>query len=159
MQERARVNKLLQCCPKLKGCYPLVFRKLLPSKQTIGVWDQVSLLFIPGCLVEFIRQEAESRAVVVGRVATGHRGCIKQGRVAYVWWKREEKVQGGQELRAMDMGNGHCRDSFLNGCKSSKIALIYSKEKDAEVIETQSYSPENQMKNTHWLQKKMRSNP
>lgn len=49
--------------------------------------------------------------------------------------------------------------SFLNGCKSSKIALIYSKEKDAEVIETQSYSPENQMKNTHWLQKKMTSNP
>lgn len=49
----------------------------------------------------------------------------------------------------MDMGNGHCCDSFLNGCKSSKIALIYSKEKDAEVIETQSYSPENQMKNTH----------
>ena len=49
----------------------------------------------------------------------------------------------------MDMGNGHCHGSFLNGCKGSKIALIYSKGKDVEVIETQSYSPENQMKNTH----------
>lgn len=35
------MNKLPQCCPKLKGCYPLVFRKLLPSEQTIGVCFEV----------------------------------------------------------------------------------------------------------------------
>lgn len=46
-RSRSVSNKLPGCCSKLKECYPLVFRKLISWKQTLGICFEVGVCCLP----------------------------------------------------------------------------------------------------------------